>query len=81
MHLHRGPIPPLSSSFFINVTRSGKRYVFAQKFEIALWVSLESVLHGRYDDANPSVRSGFLSRVIDGSVVAAGYASFLDIAR
>ena len=36
------------------VTRSGKRYISAQKFEIALCIPLESALRWLYDDANPA---------------------------
>ena len=39
---------------YIYVTRSGKRYHFGKKFEIALSVSCESAQRQKYDDANPA---------------------------
>ena len=58
------------------VTRSGKRYISAQKFEIALLVSFERALRKLYDDANPASVASSMSRVMSVSVNAPDNALF-----
>ena len=41
----------IHKSVYIYVTRSGKRYISAQKFEIALSIPLKRTLRWLYDDA------------------------------
>ena len=55
-------------------------YIFSQKFEIALWIPLESALRWLYADTNPAFVA-FSCHVINQSVVAPGYALFLENAR
>ena len=64
------------------VTRYGKTYIFAQKFEIALLVAtVRKCVMCALRWRKPRVRSPFLPRVINGSVVAPSYVLFLNNAH
>ena len=61
------------------VTRSGKRYIFVQNFEIALWVPKRVMWALQWRKRR--VRSIFMSRIINGSVDVPGCALSLENAR